>query len=948
MRKFWAGSMLQAVVTPWQFARTLIRRSIRNRLLFALVVGVLLTAIITSGTLLYVNFQSGRQQVISRLQSSAVLKEESINTWADTMQTDLAVLLTQEDTLRRMQTLLQPSAFRDVVRRELLVSLNQMLNLTQRFDELYLINLEGEVVAATNVAHLDENYSDHPYFEPGLLEPRVHPVWYSPAEDSVQVVFTEPVYHPRGQVLGILVGRANLNWLTQIMLDYGGLDQSSEIYLVSADNHLLTQSRFSGYPVGQTQVDTEGANLAISERAIGFGYYQDYRGIPVVGVFRWLPNLQVALLSEQNQSEAFSPMYLALGLNMIVTLGAVLVSIIAGLLITRTITVPLNQLTETASQISAGNLTLNVSASRPDEIGMLAEAFNNMTARLRDLVDNLEDRIYDRTRALETSADISSQISQILDLNKLLRYVVNRIQTEFHYYHIHIYLIDENSGELVMAEGTGEAGRRQKEMGHRLKIGQGIVGQVAVENVSFLSNNVEEVPHFLPNTFLPDTQSELAVPLRKGDRILGVLDIQSDQFNRFALTDLSLMQSIADQIAIAIDNVRLLDETQGALKQVERLNSKLTGEFWGNFVEEIPATGYTFRRGQGISPVTESAVSHPMKQAVAKKQLITVHNREQSVAEVGVPLLLRGHVVGVLGIKRNETSQWSEEELAAVEAVAGQVSLALENARLVAEQEKTIVQLKDVDRLKSEFLTSMSHELRTPLNSILGFADVLLQGIDGELNPVAAGDIQLIYNSGQHLLALINDILDLSKIEAGQMELLFEPIRISAAIEDVLTASTSLLHRKSVELVINIPDNLPPVLADRLRLNQILLNLLSNATKFTEKGAITVEVKQIDGDPAYQQISVTDTGIGMTTDQQKHIFDRFQQADSSTTRKYGGTGLGLAICKQLVELHGGTISVVSRADVGSTFLFTLPLAPKSDVEIFELGTDLETTLVSRN
>jgi len=929
---------------PWRFIRELVRQSIRNRLLFALTVGVLLTAIITSGTLLYAGFQNGRQQVINRLQSSAVLKEESINSLVNTMQTDLALLLTQEDTLRRMQTLLQPSAFRDVVRAELLTSLNQMLNLTNRFDELYLINLEGEVVAATEPDRLYNNYSDHSYFESGLREPLVHPVWYSSTENRVEMIFTQPIYHPRGQILGMLVGRANLNSLNQILSEYGELDQYTETYLVSSENLLLTKSRFPDNPVGQTSVNTEGAQVAIGERSNGFGLYRNYQGELVVGVFRWLPDLQVALLAEQNQAEAFGPVYLALALNMIVVVGAVLVSIVVGVLITRTITSPLQQLTETATKISGGNLRLTVPASRPDEIGTLAHAFNNMTARLRDLIDNLEDRIYDRTRALETSADISSQISQILDLDKLLNYVINRIQTQFNYYHIHIYLVDENSEELVMAAGAGKIGRRLKETGHRLKLGQGIVGHVARQNVSFLSNNVADADQFFRNPLLPDTQSELAVPVRKGERVLGVLDIQSSQLEQFTLADLSLMQSIADQMAIAIDNVRLFDETQAALKQVERLNRRLTGEFWEDFVEEMPVTGYAYRRGQGLLPVREQVASPPMQQAARRKQMIVDSNGERSGAEVGVPLLLRGQVVGTLGLKRDTSQQWSEEELAAVEAVADQVSLALENARLVAEQDKTIVQLRDVDRLKSEFLTSMSHELRTPLNSILGFADVLLQGIDGDLDPVAQGDVQMIYNSGQHLLALINDILDLSKIEAGQMELVFEPLSLSSSIEEVLTASSSLLHRKSVELVINLPDGLPPVWADRLRLKQILLNLLSNAAKFTEQGTITVDAGPAQDDPTYLQISVTDTGIGMTAEQQKHIFDRFRQADSSTTRRYGGSGLGLAICKQLIEMHGGTITVRSQSGAGSTFSFTLPLA--SEFEISD--SDLETTLVSKS
>jgi signal transduction histidine kinase len=322
-----------------------------------------------------------------------------------------------------------------------------------------------------------------------------------------------------------------------------------------------------------------------------------------------------------------------------------------------------------------------------------------------------------------------------------------------------------------------------------------------------------------------------------------------------------------------------------------------------------------------------------MQTAAEQKQLIVRSrpgNGQPSAVELAVPLILRGQVIGVLGVKRDRTEIWDEDELTAVEAVAGQISLALENARLTAEQGKTIVQLKDVDRLKSEFLTSMSHELRTPLNSIIGFADVLLQGIDGELNPVALNDIQLIYNSGQHLLALINDILDLSKIEAGKMELVREPLSVADAVNEVLAASSSLLQKKSLALTANVSRELPHILADRLRFNQIVLNLVSNAVKFTEQGGVIISAQIDPADPGKMRVEVADTGIGIPQNKINAIFDRFSQADSSTTRKYGGSGLGLTICKQLVEMHGGRIGICNQPQGGSMFYFTIPLAVEGD------------------
>lgn len=598
---------------------------------------------------------------------------------------------------------------------------------------------------------------------------------------------------------------------------------------------------------------------------------------------------------------------------------------------------PIKELTELSRHIVAGALNLDIPVSAQYyEIQEVTKSFNRLIAQLRDLNSNVDRRIAERTgtledvvKSLETSARIGRQFTTILDIDELLQYIVDQLKAGFDFYHTQIYLIDDQTNDLVLMHASGEVGRELKARGHRLKPGQGIVGRVAGTNNYFLSNNVEKTPEFVRNSLLPDTHSELALPLHKGDQVLGVLDIQSDRLNRFTSTDVSLIQSITSYAVIALDNANLMKETQAALQEVERLNRRLTREVWQESTQELSAQGYHYIKGRS-SPIYSDAEGWlpPMKRAATKKQLVKQvypGNGEAAKTEIALPLTLRGEVIGVLGVKREKTVDWVEEEVAVVEAIANQVALALENARLSKEQEKTIGQLKDVDRLKSEFLTSMSHELRTPLNSIIGFSDVLLQGIDGDLPDLALNDIQLIYNSGKHLLALINDVLDLSKIEAGKMELVREAVNIEEVFNALLASSNSLIKDKPVEIIVDVSRHLPPVYADKLRLNQILLNLVSNAAKFTHEGSITVRAL-LDDEPNLMRISVTDTGIGIPPDKIGTIFERFRQADSSTTRKYGGTGLGLAICKQLVEMHGGTMGVESQEGVGSKFYFTIPVA----------------------
>ena len=881
-----------------------------------------------------------RDQIRNQLESIVELKQDQLIRWLNDSQAALDQFLSDSSRTSLLITLVEsptptPPGQTDVSYRAIQISFNdQLYNAAMAqplIEELFVYNVEGEIVTASNPVQIGKIVVRQPYFADSLSGDAIQTPYYEVGSGELTLFVTTPLMAQSGQVVGVLAARLDTETLAQIMTERTGLGDNGETYLVSLENnYLLTPSRFEneGYILTRAY-HSDGIDRALQQQD-GTAIYESYREVRVIGVFRWLPELQVAMLAEVDETEALVSSVrtrnITIGIAGLAALGAIIIGLYAAARISN----PLSALTEVATQIAGGDLNQRARIKQQNEIGVLAVAFNRMTDQLRDLIGSLEQRVADRTRALETSGEISRQLTTILDLDELLRYVVNRIQKEFDFYHTHIYLIDEETEDLVMVEGSGEVGQQLKARGHRLQAGQGIVGTVASTNEHFLSNNVNEVLNFVRNPLLPDTNSELAVPLRKGEQVLGVLDIQSEKLNYFTPADVALMQSIANQTAIAIDNARLLAESQTTLREVERLNRRLTREGWHETVEGVATPGYRFIGGtrSKIAPVTDTW-SAPMKQAALKKQLVkskSAGNGDGQKVELAVPLLLRGEVIGVVDVKRDETLDWAAEEVAAVEAVANQVALALENARLSKEQEKTIGQLKEIDRLKSEFLTSMSHELRTPLNSIIGFADILLQGIDGELNDLAMNDIRLIYNSGQHLLALINDILDLAKIEGGLMELLREPVDISEIVQEIMTTSTTLVKDRPVEIIVNVPAGLSPINADKLRLKQILLNLVSNATKFTPEGSITISAKIQDDKPGEMFISVKDTGIGMKPKVQEIIFERFRQADASMTRQYGGTGLGLPICKQLVELHGGAIGVSSTEGVGSEFYFTIPLA----------------------
>ncbi len=298
----------------------------------------------------------------------------------------------------------------------------------------------------------------------------------------------------------------------------------------------------------------------------------------------------------------------------------------------------------------------------------------------------------------------------------------------------------------------------------------------------------------------------------------------------------------------------------------------------------------------------------------------------ETQAEAAIPLRIGSRIIGALDIQSTEVNAFTDDDIAVLQLLTDQIAVGIDNARSYGIAQQAVEDMREVDRLKSQFLANMSHELRTPLNSIIGFARVILKGIDGPVTDLQQQDLTAIFNSGQHLLGLINDILDLSRIEAGKMDLTFDEVNISDLISSVMSTATGLIKDKSIQLKKEIDPKLPLVKADAMRIRQILINLLSNAAKFTDEGEIIVkaEVEHNAKVPSVM-ISVTDTGPGIAQEDQIKLFQPFSQVDASLTRKAGGSGLGLSICHHLVQMHNGQIGLHSVLGKGSTFYFTIPI-----------------------
>ncbi|HVR88174.1 MAG TPA: ATP-binding protein [Candidatus Limnocylindria bacterium] len=332
-----------------------------------------------------------------------------------------------------------------------------------------------------------------------------------------------------------------------------------------------------------------------------------------------------------------------------------------------------------------------------------------------------------------------------------------------------------------------------------------------------------------------------------------------------------------------------------------------------------------------IDPDTAIRIAEPV---LASRNLDGDIVQRSEIADGGfrtaahIALTTSAGVSGLLSVYFTNVAELTESEARTLRTVGRLISVAKQNADLVGELRDNNFQLERANRLKSEFLANVSHELRTPMNAIIGYSRLMLDRLDGELNPQQEADLERVATAADNLLGLINGLLDLSKIEAGRMELSLEEVDVRPLADEVLALLQPQAAARGLTLRSEIAATLPAVYADRGRTRQVLVNLMSNAVKFTEVGWVKLSAFSADG---WVTLSVADSGIGITPAAQAYIFDEFRQADASTTRRFGGTGLGLAISKRLVALQGGRIWVESATDGGSVFSFTLPVHVRTAV-----------------
>jgi PAS domain S-box-containing protein len=1285
--------------------------TIQRRLIIAFIVLSIIPMAVIGGNNVVAGVVSANKEALNTLADFSVLNKDKIDLFIGDMSAtlDLAFPRHQEQKLAGMLASQSnsPQDYMDTLN-TIYDTIDDILEETPDFENIMFIAPNGRVLVTGGEAEeefwMGENLSDRTYFIEGLKGEYISEAYFEEADQLYTFFLSRPFTDKDGQVVGVLVAEGNFQVFNELLTEERrGLGESGETYLVSSDYLLTTGSRFEGYGIG-SQAHTEGVITAFEARGEVQGTYENYTGNPVLGDYRWIPDINAVLATEITQSEiskaAFQDGAISIAIGLVITAAALLGSLV----ISRGISIPLVKLLDTTRRIAAGDYTATADIESQDELGELAKSFNAMTKEVSErsqelarTLDGLEQTIQERTKELDDrareleasqrvtfaaserttpedflnllvnlivdqfdvyhcqiylvdgdgknavlkqstgyagrqllqrghsipldqeslvtlcinagepvlegdvadnpgwlpnpllphtrselvmplkieeevigaldiqdrvanrftertvpvfatmtehvaslfqttelldeiekrtgqieqtakqlriAAEIAERLNTITDLEQLLEEAVNELQTRFGFYHAHIYLLDKSGENLVVQAGSGHIGLTLKREKHSIPLSReaSLVARAGRARQPIVASDVQTEEGFMPNPMLPNTRSEASIPLVSGERLLGVLDMQDERVDRFTQADVDTLTTLAGQMASAIESAELFGQVELERAQAETLyeisNKLNAAQSKQEILQILSETAIKSGAGlanlisltvdeQGSPEWAEVEASYRVENLVPEIRSMAVGERfyapdiphfgiwiadqhsarlianvkiDETLDDASREMILRGGVQSLVIIPLSQAGTWlgfillnwsaphafSPTEVQVYNSLIGLGSQAFASQKLLEAQresearyrtlvenapeaivvldadsglfieanqnaadlygfatpeeligkhpaadlspafqpdgrpsmeaagdyiteaaeggtpvfewmhktsegvdipcevrlvrlpggarpmvrasvtditdrksaEETIIQ---GDRLKSEFLANMSHELRTPLNSIIGYTDVLILGVDGEVNGEVMKDLQAINENSKTLLRLIDDILDLAKIEAGRMVLDLSRIDVRSMLEDLAKNNAGLLVNKPVELILEVEDNLPALKADHVRVVQMLNNLLSNAIKFTTTGEIILRANRDNHD--FIRLEVEDTGVGISKKDLEVIFDEFKQADNSSTRTAHGSGLGLTITRRLVELHGGSIHVESEVGRGSTFTIRLPLEPNVPVGV---------------
>jgi len=664
------------------------------------------------------------------------------------------------------------------------------------FQQFVLLNERGRPLVDTagiagNLSPEFTAYTKDALSETTNGENFIGPIYIDDATSEPLIAIAIPVRNSFGDAEGSLMAEVNLKFMWSLV-DQLEVGETGYAYVVDNQGNLIafedTARVLAGENASQISevrefVENPSASADLTPEVVS---YTGLTGTTVLGTYIPLGTPPWAVVIELPSTEAYRPIVQSTVASVGTILLMAILAGIAGVIVARRLAVPLVDLTGTATRIAGGEVELQAAVAGAQEVATLATAFNTMTSQLRDLISSLEQRVADRTKALAASTEVSRRLSTILDRGQLVKEVVEQVQSAFNYYHAHIYLLNATGDELVMAGGTGEAGQTMLARGHRIPKGKGLVGRAADTNTSVLVPDTLSNPDWLPNPLLPETKSEVAVPISIGDQVLGVLDVQHNLAGELNQDDADLLLSIANQVAVALQNIRQYENSQkiavdmGVVANVGIASSTITEP--GHLLQEVVELSkksfnlyhahiYLLNE-TGDSLELTSGAGEVGKQMVSEKRNIPLDSEQSLVAraartgegvlvndvtaapdflpnpllpdtrsEMAVPMMVAGKVIGVLDVQSEMVNHFTDVDVSIQTTLASQVAVALQNARSYSQSQRQAERETRLNAIsqKIQSTTTIEVALQTAareLGHALGMKTTLV-----ELNPgIPAGE----------------------------------------------------------------------------------------------------------------------------------------------------------------------------------------------------------------
>jgi len=822
--------------------------------------------------------------------------------------------------------------------------------------------------------------------EPAFRQARRGQPWYGPVyfRKETEPYMTVAIRSGGSRPL-LTVAELNLKFIWDVVSRIR-IGDKGKAYVVDRDGYLVADPDI-GLVLRKTRLDAL-AHVKAPDGAVNDGtpalHSHDLAGTRVLVSMAAIEPTGWRVFAEQPETEVYARLNQSILWTAGLLLAGLAVSALAASVLARSMVRPIRTLDEGARRIGAGDLEQRIEVRTGDELEGLAEQFNRMTAQLRESYAGLEQKVEARTAELREALEYQRAISDVLreisesptDVAPVFEAIMDSARRLFQTTIAAVFRYDGRQVHMVATHGWSAASLQDA-----MRLYPAPPNPQMLSGRTILSGKVQTIVDTHADAgYDPDTarlgqwRRMIGAPMLKDGVPIGALVVAWPEPGETPARQAELLQTFADQAVIAIENVRLFNETREALEQqtatagilsvisssptdvqpvfeaIVRTCQRLFGGRAvaisvprGGLIETVAfaSDGTPGQRQDGFLQPWPLDAQSAAGACLLQRRVVNVADTAVGVREfprmrdlaaalgyrsgLFVPLLRGSQALAMIGILRASTGAFSEREVALAKTFADQAVIAIENARLFHEIQDKSHQLEIANQHKSEFLANMSHELRTPLNAIIGFSEVLIERMFGELNDKQDDYLKDIHSSGRHLLSLINDILDLSKIEAGRMELDVESFDAPAAIGNALTLVRERAQRHGIALQLDVASEVGEIRADERKFKQILLNLLTNAVKFTlDGGRVDVSARLVDG---VLQVAVADTGIGIAPEDQAAVFEEFRQVGRHYTNKQEGTGLGLALTKRFVELHGGTLTLVSAPGRGSTFSFTLPSQP---------------------